>query len=323
MAINVNAHGFHSILVDVDALGQQHPALDAAFNLAAHCSAKVKVVDVVWDVPLSARSFVTPRLEEEIIENHREHLARLACARQWPVPVDTAVLRGAPGIALVQEVLRNGHDLLIRAHGQDLPKGFPAVGPIDLHLLRICPCPVWLVGPHEVAPAPRIIAAVDSSSTHREEQVLNHHILEYGLRLRGACGGTLTVLHAWQAFGEHLLQPQMGPEVFAAYLHRAEETAHQAAAALVADAGRNANDVRVQVVRGNAAEVIPAVALESHADLLVMGSMGRSGLASIFMGNTAERVLSRWQGSVFVVKPLGFVSPVVLDSEARDQAVSA
>ena len=47
MAINLDFSGFHSILVDVDALGQQHPALDAALELATRCHAKVKIVDVV------------------------------------------------------------------------------------------------------------------------------------------------------------------------------------------------------------------------------------------------------------------------------------
>ena len=56
MAINVDFRGFHSILVDVDALGKQHPALDAALELATRCHAKVKIVDVVWDVPDSARA---------------------------------------------------------------------------------------------------------------------------------------------------------------------------------------------------------------------------------------------------------------------------
>jgi hypothetical protein len=93
MAIKQDFHGFHSILVDVDALGQQHPALDEALNLAKLFQARVKVVDVIWDVPPSARSFVTPRLEGEIVENHREHLVRLARWRQRPVPVETAILR--------------------------------------------------------------------------------------------------------------------------------------------------------------------------------------------------------------------------------------
>lgn len=40
MAINQNFHGFNSILVDVDALGRQHHALDAALDLAKYFHAR-------------------------------------------------------------------------------------------------------------------------------------------------------------------------------------------------------------------------------------------------------------------------------------------
>lgn len=317
MAINQNFHGFNSILVDVDALGRQHPALDAALDLAKYFHARVKVVDVIWDVPPSARSFVTPRMEREIVDNHREHLVHCACWRQRPVQVETAILRGAPGVALVQEVLRHGHDLLVRAHGRDLPEETPPFGPVDLHLLRTCPCPVWLVGPHHTSHTPHVIAAVDSTATHPDEQALNREIIERTLLLREARGGSMTILHAWQAYGEYFLQAQMRPDVFANFLQRAEQAAHDATAALVATFGERVADVRVNVVKGNPADVIPGIAYETQADLIVMGSTGRSGLAGIFMGNTAERVLRRWQGSVLVVKPLGFVSPVVLEPDTE------
>jgi universal stress protein E len=320
MAINVDFRGFHSILVDVDALGKQHPALDAALELATRCHAKVKIVDVVWDVPDSARDFVTPRLEQEIVDNHREHLDRLACWRQRTVPVETALLRGAPGIALVQEVLRNGHDLLVRAHGRDLPADSPEFGPIDLHLLRTCPCPVWLVGPRDRSRAPHILAAVDASSTRPAEQLLNRQIIDLAQTLREASGGSLTVLHAWQAFGEYVLQSRMPPQVFAEFLLRAERAAHQGITSLLDTGTKRLADVRVEVVKGEPQNVIPTAAASEHADVIVMGSMGRNGLAGIFMGNTAERVLRRWHGSVVVVKPLGFVSPVTLESDMESDA---
>jgi universal stress protein E len=323
MAINQDVHRFHSILVDVDALGRRHPALDEALTLAKHFQAKVKVVDIVPDIPPSARSFVTARLEREIVDNHREHLVQLACWRQRPVPVETAILRGAPTVALVQDVLRRGHDLLVRAHGRDLPDEPPLFGPVDLHLLRTCPCPVWLVGPRQAARPPHIIAAVDSSATRSEEQELNRQIIERALSLREARGGSMTVLHAWQAYGEYLLQPRRTPRVFADFLQRAEQTAHDATTALVATFGERVANVRVDIVKGDPADVIPAIGFETQADAIVMGSMGRHGVAGIFMGITAERVLRRWQGSVFIVKPFGFVSPVVRERETEDHTQPA
>ena len=53
-----------SILVDIDALSERHPALEQAVDLASRSGARVKVVDVLPGVPSNARHFVTARIEE-------------------------------------------------------------------------------------------------------------------------------------------------------------------------------------------------------------------------------------------------------------------
>jgi nucleotide-binding universal stress UspA family protein len=47
-------------------------------------------------------------------------------------------------------------------------------------------------------------------------------------------------------------------------------------------------------------------------DVVVMGTVARTGVAGLVMGNTAERVFQRLRGSVFAVKPPGFQTSVVL-----------
>ena len=49
-------------------------------------------------------------------------------------------------------------------------------------------------------------------------------------------------------------------------------------------------------------------------DLVVMGTVARSGIAGMLIGNTAERVLRKLPCSVLAVKPEGFTSPVRLDA---------
>jgi nucleotide-binding universal stress UspA family protein len=48
-------------------------------------------------------------------------------------------------------------------------------------------------------------------------------------------------------------------------------------------------------------------------DLIVMGTVARTGLGGLLIGNTAESVLQRVDCSVLAVKPEGFVSPVRLE----------
>jgi universal stress protein E len=57
--------------------------------------------------------------------------------------------------------------------------------------------------------------------------------------------------------------------------------------------------------------------IEQHdIDLLVMGTVGRTGVSGIITGNTAERLLPRIPCSLLAVKPPDFKSPVVLEKSA-------
>jgi nucleotide-binding universal stress UspA family protein len=66
------------------------------------------------------------------------------------------------------------------------------------------------------------------------------------------------------------------------------------------------------LLRGAASKVIPLTARRLKADLVVMGTVARTGIAGLIIGNTAEAILEQLRCSVLAVKPLGFVSPVQL-----------
>ncbi|MBL7187920.1 MAG: universal stress protein [Phycisphaerae bacterium] len=55
---------------------------------------------------------------------------------------------------------------------------------------------------------------------------------------------------------------------------------------------------------------IPELAARQHIELIVMGTVCRTGLPGLFIGSTAENVLSQVDCSVLALKPEGFVSPV-------------
>ena len=54
-----------------------------------------------------------------------------------------------------------------------------------------------------------------------------------------------------------------------------------------------------------------------QADLVVMGTVARTGISGLLIGNTAEAILEQVQCSVLAVKPHGFVSPVRLPGSER------
>lgn len=69
----------------------------------------------------------------------------------------------------------------------------------------------------------------------------------------------------------------------------------------------------IHLLKGDPADVIADLAKTGRVDLIVMGTVARTGIPGLLIGNTAETILQRVDCSVLAVKPDGFVSPVGLD----------
>jgi hypothetical protein len=67
--------------------------------------------------PAKARRSLRPDLEDELMARRREQLARIAY-RVRDVPVETDIVSGPPVEALIEDVLRFGHDADDRRQAQ-------------------------------------------------------------------------------------------------------------------------------------------------------------------------------------------------------------
>jgi universal stress protein E len=300
-----------SILVDVDAVGGVHPALETALRVAQRLAARLKIVDVVPDVPWIARRFASGAVERDLVSHREEHLRTLAAnAVSHGVKVETEVLRGRPALALSREVIGSKHDLLVRAHGRSgsfEPRQF---GAIDMQILRHCPCPVWLVAAGAAPPPLRVLVAIHSNPEDTAEQELNVHIMDVTSALVRADARETIVMQAWSAFAEQLVRSRMPPEELAAYVDSMRKNAADALHALLPQIRDRLGEVRLDLVKGEPADVIAQAAAERSADLVVMGTMARGGIQGFLMGNTAESTLQRLRCSVLAIKPQGFRSPI-------------
>lgn len=55
---------------------------------------------------------------------------------------------------------------------------------------------------------------------------------------------------------------------------------------------------------------IGRIASKHNVDLIAMGTVGRSGVKGVLLGNTAERILDTCDCSILTVKPDDYVSPI-------------
>lgn len=307
----VDAASFSHILVDIDALAEERPALAQAADLAVRCGARLTIVDVVEDVPPAARAYLSERLETEILEHRQEALAQAAArVKRLPIRIATTVLRGRPATAIVRHAIDQKVDLVVRSHVRDTSTARTTFGSVDMQLLRKCPCPVWIVGVDERARPRRILAAVHPDRDDPVEQALNLRIIAAARTMATIEKGALTVLTAWAPYGETLLRSHMSPPELREFVKAAKAAARAAFEELLDEAGDLGSRAAVEFVKGQPDDVIPKYVRRHDIDLVVMGTVARKGLAGLLMGNTAEHMIQRLKCSVFALKPEGFTSPV-------------
>jgi universal stress protein A len=73
--------------------------------------------------------------------------------------------------------------------------------------------------------------------------------------------------------------------------------------------GEAAPDISIRVVEAPPAEAIRRVAAETRADLIVMGTHGRTGLRRLALGSVAEKVLRESEVPVLTVRSEQTVPP--------------
>ena len=70
---------------------------------------------------------------------------------------------------------------------------------------------------------------------------------------------------------------------------------------------------KIHLPKGHAREAIPALAGKVKVNLVVMGTVARTGILGLIIGNTAECIFGQIDCSVLAFKPDGFVTPVTIE----------
>lgn len=193
----------------------------------------------------------------------------------------------------------------------------------DQHLLRKCPCPVWLQTSNTGRMPKHVIAAVDLDVADAAEpetlKSLNRRVIETACTVAAPTNAQIVVLHAWEAIGEGLVwafsSTSDGRAAADSYVNEILDTRHRAMNELLrqfANDRPGETDVPLipHLVRGAPEQVIEEQTRELGADLVVMGTVARTGLSGVFIGNTAENIINNLECPVLAVKPDGFVSPL-------------
>lgn len=318
---------FENILCMISPGEAARPTLERALTLAENAQARLTVVDVIPHISvgygLPDGGPVSMQLRSMILAEHQQALEAFLAPYQQRLPIGHDILMGTSFLEVIRQVLRQGHDLLIKPAQNPSRLGM-LFGSEDMHLLRKCPCPVWLTRPDEKPEYKCVLAAVDFDfdTPGAAQEVLNRQILELCSAFALADFAALHIVHVWDAPFEMTVRSwghaQSDAEKYVEnerlrHRHALDRLHGQLKAHLDADTYMHLSP-QFHLHRGTPAMAIPELAVQLNADLVVMGTLGRTGIAGLLIGNTAETILEQLQCAVLAIKPPGFVTPVTPDA---------
>ena len=311
---------FKNILLVLNPEGNDDATVSLAVSLARRNQSDLTLISIVEDLPPEAHMWVnalpSEGLFERVMKDHQEQLQPLIKSIVAAgVEVKTRLVSGTPFLEIIRQVLRDRHDLvMVTVEGADGLKA-RLFGSTTMHLMRKCPCPVWAIKPTPLKRFARILAAVSLSSLEFVHEALDKLVMDLATSLACLEQSEIHVIHAWDLPGEKrirgrgmLTQQELDMLLMEVYIRRQMQLNELLGHYSLPDLS-----MRVHLIKGQAGKIIPELIRQEGIDLLVMGTVCRTGVAGFFIGNTAETVLEHVDCSVLSVKPEGFVTPVTLD----------
>lgn len=307
---------FKNILFATQGLPGHSEALQQAIQLAHSNRGQLEGLVAFPNFPAELQHYQAPYEESFLnalmhtIEEVRttQHIDRDA------VPFPLAVEHSEqPAVAIIKSVLTKHNDLLIK-EAEPMASSQHGFKALDMTLLRKCPCPVWLHRPMSKPKAnQRVAVAIDPISSTEQQHALTVRLLELSRSIADSCDSRLHIVSCWDYYLENYLHDQVWIQIDQEQIE--QETAqakmrHEEALQRIIDESGIGGEVVIHHLHGKPDALIPQCVAEQNIDILVMGTLARTGISGFVIGNTAENIVQSIDCSVVALKPTGFVSPI-------------
>ena len=217
------------------------------------------------------------------------------------------VWHNRPFEAIIEQVIVHNYDLVIKStHQHDKFKSV-IFTPTDWHILRKCPCPVLLVKEHEWPSNGNILAAVNVGSDEDEHHSLNMKITEEANKLAQLIQANTHLVNSFPGTPVNIAIEI--PEFNSTEYNDSMLKHHEQA--MISHANKfDISVANTHVEEGLPETVIEQVATKIDAELVILGTIGRTGISAALIGNTAEHVIDQLNCDVLALKPDGYISPL-------------
>lgn len=189
----------------------------------------------------------------------------------------------------------NAYDLIIKTGHRS--EGVFYV-PTDWHLMRNNLVPVLLVREKKWRKKQSILVALDMATQVKSKQALNQKLLDAGITMSNSTG---MPLHLCFSIALSPVLKDLG-------LVNKKTTMSEARTRMLPVIHKmlgehNLANENIHIKTGVADKVIPSIAADVGAAIVIIGSVGRKGVKAKLMGNTAESVLALLKTDVLVIQP--------------------
>ena len=277
------------------------PAIGHVAALAKASGAKLHIMALIPSLKLLSLLEEGDRepVRERYLHDHRDWLKDLV--RKFHGRGIEVTTRLAWADDMEQDILEHVRELqpnvLIKEiqHDASLKRAF--FTPLDWHLLRHCPIPVYLVGGVRHALPRKVVAAVDTTAGDSENNELNDHIVQQASSLAQQCDAELHLLYAYDISQDYLEELGGGLKLSELTNWRRKKL-EKSFLELAGRYGVPAD--RRHFVLGHPVTALSEFANKHQVDVIVMGRVQDQGLVKL-LGSTTEHILYQVPCSVMAV----------------------
>jgi nucleotide-binding universal stress UspA family protein len=275
-------------------------AIGWATEIARQHEARVALVHAFAADAMPAPEYVPlpPQYYEQIHGEAKERLAAEAArVRAAGVEVQCELVLSHPVIGVLDVARRQGASLIVAGTRGRTGWKRALLGSTAGRLVRDATCPVLTVH-HRDGAQPRALRTILVPTDFSEDAALAADAAARFLCVPGD-GHELVLLHAYRIPIDAMHLPA---SVLAEAVHRAAQNAAARLEELAAALRRPGLAVRAVAHEGYPPDVVLAQAAALGADLIAMGTHGRSGIGRAVLGSTAERVIATAPCPVLTVR---------------------
>jgi universal stress protein E len=310
---------YQNILVVIDPTTDQQKALNRAIDLATrinisapdqqiNITAFFSIFDFSYEMTTILSSGERNTMRQMVINEKQQWLDEIISVTSSQIKITSKVVwHNRPFEAIINQVIDNKHDLVVKGtHQHDKFKSV-VFTPTDWHIMRKCPCPVLLVKEHEWPLQGNILGAVNVGSDDAEHLSLNNTITKQAKNIAQLITANVHLVNSYPGTPVNIAIEI--PEFDASEYNSAMQVHHQEAM----NEHANSFDIplgNTYVEEGLPEMVIEQTALTIDAELVILGTVGRTGISAALIGNTAEHVIDQLNCDVLALKPDGYISPM-------------